>query len=93
MRPWDGADLGFSTSRRVYAPRMGKSGMKRKGRQHLPKVGSPANVDYETHERRKDALHPFSTDPDKKSGPTSTIIAIVVALIVVITIIGLIAIT
>jgi hypothetical protein len=77
----------------VYARRMGKSGMKRKGRQHLPKVGSPANVEYEIHERRQDALHPFSTDPDKKSGPTATIIAIVVALIVVMTIIGLIAIT
>jgi hypothetical protein len=77
----------------VYAPRMGSSGMKRKGRRHLPKVGSPANVNYEIHERRQDALHPFSTDPDARRGPTSTVLTIGVLLIVVIAIIGLIVLT
>jgi hypothetical protein len=72
---------------------MGRSGMKRKGRRHLPKVGSPANIDYEIHERRKDALHPFSSDPDARRGPSSTVVAIGVFLIVVIAVIALIALT
>jgi hypothetical protein len=70
---------------------MGRSGMKRKGRRHLPKVGSPANIDHEVHERRKEALHPFSSDPGARRGPTSTVVAVAVVLIVVIGIIGLIA--
>ena len=84
---------GVSGPAPVYARRMGSSGMKRKGRRHLPKVGSPANIDYEIHERRQDALHPFSSDPDARRGPTSTVVAIGVLLIVVIAIIGLIALT
>ncbi len=72
---------------------MGRSGMKRKGRRHLPKVGSPANMNYEIHERRKDALHPFSSDPDARRGPGSRVVAIGVVLIVVIALIALIALT
>ena len=72
---------------------MGKSGMKRKGRRHLPKVGSPANREYEIQGRRKDALHPFSSNPDARRGPSSTVIAIGVFLIAVIAIIALIALT
>ena len=79
--------------RRRYDRHMGRSGMKRKGRRHLPKVGSPANIDYEIHERRKAALHPFSSDPDARRGPSSTFVAIGVFLIVVIAIIALIALT
>lgn len=67
--------------------------MKRKGRQHLPKVGTPANRDAALHERREHALHPFSDDPDTRRGPSSTVIAIVIAVVAVITVIGLIAIT
>ena len=67
--------------------------MKRKGRRHLPKVGSPANIDYEMHERREDTLHPFSSDPNRRRAPSSTVVAIGVFLIVVITIIALIALT
>ncbi len=70
---------------------MGSSGMKRKGRRHLPKVGSPANIDHTAHERRQEALHPFSSDPDARRGPSSTVVAVGVFLIVVIAIIGLIA--
>lgn len=66
--------------------------MKRKGRQHLPKVGSPANVDYEIHARRKAALHPLASDPDTRRGPGWTVVAIGVLLIVVIAIVSLIAI-
>ena len=72
---------------------MGKSGMKRKGRRHLPKVGSPANVESEIRERRKDALHPLSADPDARRGPGSTVIAIGVLVVVVIGVIALIALT
>jgi hypothetical protein len=72
---------------------MGSSGMKRKRRRHLPKVGSPANIDYEIHERRKDALHPLSSDPNARRGPISTVVAIGVLVIVVIAIIALIALT
>ena len=72
---------------------MGKSGMKRKGRQHLPKVGTPANREYEIHERRKEALHPFSSNPDARRGPSSTVVAIAVVLLAVIAIIALIALT
>ena len=77
----------------VYAGRMGSSGMKRKGRRHLPKVGSPADIDYEIHKRREDALHPFSSDSGARRGPTSTVVAMGVVLIVVIAIIALIAFT
>jgi hypothetical protein len=70
---------------------MGSQGMKRKGRRHLPKVGSPANVDHELHERRAEALHPFSSDPSARRGATSTVVAIAVALIVVVGVLGLIA--
>ena len=72
---------------------MGSPGMTRKGRRHLPTVGSPANIDYEIHARRKDALHPFSSDPDARRGPTPTVVVIGVVLIVVIAIIALIALT
>ena len=65
--------------------------MKRKGRRHLPKVGSPANVDHAIHERRQEALHPFSSDPGARRGPTSTVVAIGVVLLVVIAIVGLVA--
>jgi hypothetical protein len=50
-------------------------------------------MDYELRERRKDALHPFSSDPDARRGPTSTVVAIGVFLIVVVAIIALIALT
>jgi hypothetical protein len=82
---------GFAPADTVYARHMGRSGMKRKGRRHLPKVGSPANIDSEMHERRQHALHPFSSDPDARRGPTGTVVAIGVFVIVVIAIVGLIA--
>jgi hypothetical protein len=42
---------------------MGSSGMKRKGRRHLAKVGTRPQVDQELEDRRQVALHPFSEDP------------------------------
>ena len=52
---------------------MGSSGMKRKGRSHLPKAGTrPAN-ERELQARRAEALHPFSSDPWRRHGATYTI--------------------
>jgi hypothetical protein len=77
----------------VYHRRMGSSGMKRKGRKHLPKVGThPANQ-YELHDRRERALHPFSEDPWRRRHAGSTIVAVVVALAVLIGIVALIVAT
>ena len=72
---------------------MGSSGMKRKGRRHLPKAGTrPAN-EQELHDRQAEALHPFSVDPWHRRGATSAIVAIVVALIVAIGVVALIVAT
>lgn len=71
---------------------MGKSGMKRKGRSHLPKAGTrPANEQLLHHERAG-ALHPLS-DPSRRGGAGYGLMAIAVAVIVVIGIIGIIGIT
>ncbi len=68
--------------------------MKRKGRSHLPKVGTrPAN-EHELNARRAEALHPFSSDPwHRRAGTWYTIIAILVAAVVVIGMVALIAAT
>ena len=57
---------------------MGSSGMKRKGRQHLPKVGTRQSDEYELHDRRDRALHPFSADPRRRRGAGSRIAAAIV---------------
>jgi hypothetical protein len=68
---------------------MGKSGMKRKGRSHLPKAGTrPANEQLLHHER-SGALHPFSSSRRGGAG----IVAVVVAIAVVIGIVALIFLT
>ena len=77
----------------AYDRRMGSSGMKRKGRTHLPKVGTRPNNERQLHERRSEALHPFSSDPSRRRGAGYGIIAIVVVAIVVIGIFTLIAVT
>ena len=51
----------FSAPGRVN--RMGSSGMKRKGRRHLPKVGSPKQIEHSMHDRETVASHPFSEHP------------------------------
>jgi hypothetical protein len=73
---------------------VGSSGSKRKGRRHLPKVGTrPAN-EHQLHDRREAALHPFSEDPfDRRRTPTTIVIAILVALIVLIGVIAIVAAT
>ena len=74
---------------------MGSSGSKsRKGRRHLPKVGTrPAN-EHQLHDRREAALHPFSEDPfDRRRSPVTIIVALLVAFIVLIGVIAIIAAT
>ena len=79
--------------RTAYHRRMGSSGMTRKGRKHLPKVGTRPALEHELHDRRAAALHPFSSDPWRRRGAVYRIIVIVVALVVVVGVIALIAAT
>jgi len=72
---------------------MGTSGMKRKGRKHLPKVGTRPAVEYELQDRRARALHPFSEDPWRRGVASHWLIGIVVAVVVAIGVIALIAAT
>jgi hypothetical protein len=72
---------------------MGSSGMKRKGRRHLPKVGTrPAN-EQALHDKRAEALHPFSDEPWRRRGTGYGLAAIVMVLVVAIGIIALIVAT
>jgi hypothetical protein len=73
---------------------VGSSGSKRKGRRHLPKVGTrPAN-EHQLHDRREAALHPFSEDPfDRGRSPATIIIAILVVMIVLVGVIAIVAAT
>ena len=72
---------------------MGSSGSKRKGRKHLPKVGTPANNRHELEARRERALHPFSEDPFDGHGRGYGLIAVIVAIVIAIGVIALIAAT
>ena len=75
----------------VYDLTMGRSGMKRKGRRHLPKVGTRPAMDSELRDRRERALHPFSEDPSRHRRTTATtVIAIAVAIVVAVGVIAII---
>ena len=63
--------------------------MKRKGRTHLPKVGTRQANEYELEDRRARALHPFSEDPWGRRGAGSRIAAVVVSLGVVVGIVAI----
>jgi hypothetical protein len=67
--------------------------MKRKGRRHLPKVGTRPQVEHQLHDRREAAMHPFAEDPFRRRGPSSYVIAALVALVVAIGVIALIVAT
>ena len=67
--------------------------MKRKGRRHLPKVGTRQQLDHELHDRRERALHPFSEDPFDGGGRGYGLIAVIVAIVIAIGVIALIAAT
>ena len=68
---------------------MGSSGMKRKGRSHLPKVGTRLANEQELRDRRAEALHPFAGDPRRRGGTAYQITAIIVAVVVLIAVIAL----
>ena len=72
---------------------MGSSGMKRKGRRHLPKVGTRPQTEQELRDRRQVALHPFTDEPFSRRGRGYGILAGVVAVGVAIGVIALIAAT
>ena len=73
---------------------MGSSGMKRKGRRHLPKVGTRPAIEHDVQEHRERALHPFSADPSRRRRtPGVTLIAVAIAVIVAIGVIALIVVT
>jgi hypothetical protein len=72
---------------------MGSSGMKRKGRSHLPKVGTRLANEQELRDRRAEALHPFAGDPRRRGGTAYQITAIIIAVVVLIGVIALIAAT
>ena len=71
---------------------MGSSGMKRKGRKHLPKVGTRQADEYETRDRQQEALHPFSKDPFRRGGG-SPVLAIVIGIVVIFAVVALILVT
>jgi hypothetical protein len=69
---------------------MGSSGMKRKGRKHLPKAGTRTAEEHELHDRREAALHPFSEDPfDHRSGRGYSLLAAIVVIVVMIGVVAL----
>jgi hypothetical protein len=70
---------------------MGKAGMKRKGRTHLPKAGTRPARQAQSHEHRARAFHPFTSDPSSRAGTGWAIGVAVLSIVVVIGIIGLIA--
>ncbi len=68
---------------------MGSSGMKRKGRRHLPKVGTRPATEQELHDRHVEALHPFSADPLPQGRSVWGITGIAVAVLAVIGVVAL----
>jgi len=78
----------------MYARPMGSSGMKRKGRRHLPKVGTRPAIEYDVREHRERALHPFAADPSRRRRTAgTTLLALAIAVIVAIGVIALIVVT
>jgi hypothetical protein len=67
--------------------------MQRKGRKHLPKVGTRPAIEQDLRDRRERALHPFAEDPWRRGLAGHWLVGIVVALVVAIGVIALIAAT
>jgi hypothetical protein len=72
---------------------MGSSGMKRKGRKHLPKVGTRPAMEQDLQDRRERALHPFAEDPWRRGVAGNWAFGVIVAVVVAIGVIALIAAT
>jgi hypothetical protein len=72
---------------------MGSSGMKRKGRKHLPKVGTPAERAWEEREARRDVVGNLGIHPDRGGASRAAyyVVGVVAALVVVVAVLALVA--
>jgi hypothetical protein len=77
----------------AYARGMGKAGMKRKGRTHLPKAGTRPAREAQAKEHRARGAHPFAVSPSSRRGTGWAIASAVLAVVVVVGIIALIAVS
>jgi hypothetical protein len=62
--------------------------MKRKGRQHLPKVGTEADLAWQRREGVGHLEHPFTDDPTARTGLWVKIVAVLVVIVLVASLIG-----
>jgi predicted N-acetyltransferase YhbS len=68
--------------------------MKRKGRRHLPKVGTRPSIEYGVQEHRARGLDPFATDPSRRRRtPGTALIALAIAALIAIGVIALVVVT
>jgi hypothetical protein len=77
---------------------VGSSGERRREKTkqggHLPKVGTPADQEWERHEHVEEVLHAFSDEPDGPRSRTATIVTVAIVIVVALVVIfGLIALT
>ena len=77
----------------AYAHDMGKAGMKRKGRTHLPKAGTRPARQAQAREHRSRGFHPFAVDPSRRQSGGWAVGAAILAIVVAMGIIALIALT
>lgn len=72
---------------------MGSSGMKRKGRDHLPKVGTPQEREWEQRESRYDVMGNFGVHPEREGASRVAyyVVGFVVVLIVIVALIAFIS--
>jgi hypothetical protein len=68
--------------------------MKRKGRRHLPKVGTRPSIEYGVQEHRERGLDPFDSDPSRRRRtPGAAFIALAIAALIAIGVIALVIVT
>ena len=65
---------------------MGSSGLKRKGRTHLPKVGTPAEKEYALRQAERDVIGNFGIHG---RGPIFWIAVVVIAAIAILGVVAL----
>jgi hypothetical protein len=72
---------------------MGSSGMKRKGRKHLPKVGTPAEREWEQREARHDVVGNLGVHPERggASRVAYYVVGLVAALVIIAAVLALVA--
>jgi hypothetical protein len=65
---------------------MGSSGQKRRGRTHLPKVGTPAEEAYALRQARRDVVGNFGI---RSRGPIFWVAVVVIAAVVIVGVVAL----